>query len=953
MRIWTLTAIALVLLIACMPVNPQPWVIILLFCYLVMTLWPIFLPKWSLFIAKIPVLSAYSSRALDTHSSFKPLPFQALSLQHLPPQHLSLKLVAVLGLIGCVLHSLNQLEDALAWRLPSAIDHKVFQAKGVITAHSIRSLAGGADLSPTDLSQHDLSKHELSKKNTLYSIQSIKLDIHLLDLALASKNRDLVLNEVMLKRLRDDHPKVRLSYYPMGFGYKAYASVSNARLNPKRLLDQFYVGKVICFEAKLRRPRGLLNFTGFDYEKWLIEQGYYATGYIKSLDDDCVAPDKQALPWYQNGRLSVIASLNALFDQKQWGNSDVMLALITGSKERMTQARKTWLAQAGLSHLIVISGLHIGLIMAAVYLLIYQLAVGLSVKLNHLPYSPRVVASLFAIAAAWSYCLLSGFSASAMRAAIMGTALCVARAYGLRWPVLSGLLLAMLILLLLNPLNALASGFWLSFGAVLMIYWAILFARLPKSTNSFSSYQSHQGRHQSQEGRHVYSRWVQPVIMGFWQLVRVQFALLLLLTPVVLFTVETFHLASFVTNLFCVPIFSLIIVPALLVIALIYAILPELGVLGFDVINTLLVQVFDWVDAMMSLENSLGMGNWSEFIRLDGLALGLALLALFLLVYFRSALGLLPLLLLLPVLIPPDNRPELGEARIEIIDVGQGLSIVIYTQNYRLIYDTGPRFGDFDVGEQIVVPRLRETGPFHTNHSVESDLVISHADMDHAGGSQSVLSYLNRHKGVQTVDIYSGEPNRLSHTWLKSWLKDNDVKVQSCHGLSWQRDGVDFTFFDQPRSSKDLQLRSNNQSCVLKVTAGGKSILLTGDIEAKAEAQLLDACGTQKNCPQFDADILVVAHHGSRTSSKLSFIQAVSPDLAIVSSGYKNRFRHPHPYVVERFEQEGVDFISTSQTGGVTLELSDSAQSSEFSLQTARHSRYRPWYLRTEAMFAE
>lgn len=882
MRIWTLTAIALVLCIACSPVNPQSWVIILLFCYLVMTLWP----------------------ALSPNLRFLSSSFLKYSPQFVSFRQVLLRVLSVFGLMACALCGFERVEYQLAQQLPVDLDHQVFTVTGIITANSIRS-------------------HSSFASGSFHS-QNIKLDVSLIELQSGSSSPPV------------NHAKVRLSYYPLGFGFKAYERVTQKNLNASDLLSQFAVGQVICFEAKLRRPRGLLNFTGFDYEKWLVEQGYYATGYIRSLNVDCRNSTKSTLPWHQDWRLSVVTSLNRLFDQKQWANSDVMLALITGSKERMTQARKDWLTQAGLSHLIVISGLHIGLVMAAVYVLSYQLLLGVLNRLNPIRYSPRVMASLLAIVCAWSYCLLAGFSASAMRAAIMGTALCIARAYGLRWPVLSGLLLAMLILLLINPLHALSSGFWLSFGAVLMIYWAVLFSRLPQSIK-------HMKNDTLPESHQPFYRFARHIGTGCLQLVKVQLALLVLLTPIVLFTVETFHLASFMTNMLCVPIFSVILVPALLIASLVYAILPELGIMGFDVINTFLMVLFEWVDAMLSLENNLGMHSWSEYIRLDGLTLGLVLFALLLWVYFRSALGLIPLFLLLPILLPSDHGPDYGEAYIDIIDVGQGLSVVVQTQHYRLIYDTGSRFGEFDVGEQVIVPMLRGLGRFHADRNVESDLVISHADMDHAGGSRSVLSYLKQthlinQKPSSAVDVYSGEPRRLRATWLK----DDSLEIHACHGLTWKRDGVEFSFADKPETpplSNPYRVRSNNQSCVLKITAGGKSILLPGDIEAKAELSLLKACQSQQHCQQFKADVLVVAHHGSKTSSRHEFIQAVNPSVAIASNGYKNRFRHPHASVVGRFEQEGVEFLSTAETGGIFIKLPS------LSIEQARQSRYRPWYL--------
>jgi len=249
----------------------------------------------------------------------------------------------------------------------------------------------------------------------------------------------------------------------------------------------------------------------------------------------------------------------------------------------------------------------------------------------------------------------------------------------------------------------------------------------------------------------------------------------------------------------------------------------------------------------------------------------------------------LGVLLMLPFLLPSRSPPALLE--ISMLDVGQGTATLLRTAAHALVYDTGPQFSErFEAGAAIVAPALRSSGT-----GLVDRLVISHADNDHAGGAEGLLAAL------PVADTIAGEPvARLS--------------ARPCvRGEAWRWDGVDFTVL-HPEAGNSLS--GNNLSCVLRIVVAGRAILLAGDIEAGAEAALL-AAGRE----QLPADVLLVPHHGSRTSSGAAFVAAVRPRYALVSAGFRNRFGHPHPDVVARYRAAGAEVLETARDGAVLLRI--------------------------------
>ena len=245
----------------------------------------------------------------------------------------------------------------------------------------------------------------------------------------------------------------------------------------------------------------------------------------------------------------------------------------------------------------------------------------------------------------------------------------------------------------------------------------------------------------------------------------------------------------------------------------------------------------------------------------------------------------------LPVFSNHQEQPGFGHFDMTVLDVGQGLSVHIATQNHHLIYDVGAKFNDrFNTASAVLMPYLK------SRHITALDrIIISHGDNDHAGSLPALINLM------PVKEVISGASQGLA----KGAFECQD-------GLTWQWEGVRFQLM---QAKSYFWLRENNRSCLLKVEGTELSVLIPGDIEARAERDLLERYGEQ-----LQADVLLAPHHGSSTSSSSAFLDQVQPDWVIVSSGYRNRFGHPHPDVLVRYRQRQIKVLNTAQQGAVMLQ---------------------------------
>jgi competence protein ComEC len=660
--------------------------------------------------------------------------------------------------------------------------------------------------------------------------------------------------------------KVLLSWYRSAAGASDDAE-------PALLGAAVHPGERWRFTVRLRRPHGNVNPHGFDYEAWLLERGIGATGYVRQRG----SPRKLGA---RNGILDrVELAREAVRERFQAGlgatpAAGVLSALAVGDQRAISAEEWRLFSRTGVTHLMSISGLHVTLVSGLAAWLaafLWRRAPALSLRLP-----ARKAAAAAAIAAALGYTLLAGFAVPAQRTFYMVTVVALALWSGRIASPTRTLALALLVVVLLDPWAPLAPGFWLSFGAVALIFY-------------------------------VATGWTAPEPRPM-QWVRMQWAITVGLAPAALLLFGQFSIAGPLANALAIPLVSVIITP----LALLAAVLPAQALL--DVAGWLVEWLLQFLEFCAALPGAL----WQQHAPAPW-TLAPALIGVAWLLAPRGVPGrACGAALLAPALLVVPPAPAPGEAWITTFDVGQGLAVLVRTAARTLLYDAGPAFGpQADSGGRVVVPALRAEGTL----SVDL-LVLTHEDSDHVGGALTVL------ESVEVLALASSLPSIHA-------LNALTASPRRCRaGTRWEWDGVRFEFL-HPGPAHD-RARRNNQSCVLRVAAAGGAMLLTGDIERAAEASLLSS-GVR-------SDVLLVPHHGSRTSSSAEFIAAVAPRWAVVPAGYRNRFGHPVAEVLGRYRAAGVELLRTDLDGAVSVRLLRSG----VQVGSERRSQPRYWRARIE-----
>jgi competence protein ComEC len=257
------------------------------------------------------------------------------------------------------------------------------------------------------------------------------------------------------------------------------------------------------------------------------------------------------------------------------------------------------------------------------------------------------------------------------------------------------------------------------------------------------------------------------------------------------------------------------------------------------------------------------------------------------------------------LLLPPQAAPLQGEFELLAVDVGQGTAVLVRTREHLLVYDAGPQYSrDSDAGQRVLLPLLRARGETRIDL-----LVLSHRDADHVGGARALLA------GMRVDEVFSSLDAQHPLLALSG-------KVQRCEaGQSWTWDSVRFDMLRPATPDYERALKPNAMSCVLRISSAGRSALLTGDIEREQEAALVVSVGAALR-----SDVLIVPHHGSRSSSTHDFLDAVRPRVAVFQSGYRNRFAHPAPEVVQRYAARGVEMRASPACGAWSWRQGEAGQ---------------------------
>lgn len=597
------------------------------------------------------------------------------------------------------------------------------------------------------------------------------------------------------------------------------------------------------FPARLRAPRGLQNPGGFDVERHALAHRIAATGIVRAGARQLPTTSGGMDAWRERMALRIEAAVPSR-------SSRYVRALALGDTRGLDEADWQVLRATGLTHLIAISGFHVGMVAGCVGWLGGVFWRGLPGLARHLP-RPQA-AALAAFAGALGYAAVAGFSLPTVRTVLMIGVVVVARLWRRQADLGGCLALAALAVSLWDPLSVLVAGFWLSFAGVAWLIWC-----LPERRHWFAGF--------------VSAQWVATV--GLLPL-----------------TVLLFGQASAIgplANLVAIPWWTLVVVPLALLGTALEALLPGAGAwlwrlsgACFDLSWPLFARLAESRFALWWLPET----DWAALLLAMGGALWLLLP--------RGVPGKwMALVLWLPLLWPPRGLPAMGEVQLQVLDVGQGLSVQVRTATHQLLYDAGPAVRDgFDAGERVVVPALRAQGIGHLD-----GVVISHGDADHAGGVEAVRAVLPaaRWQAPPGLAITEATP--------------------CVSGQYWQWDGVEFRFLHPARGFPYL---GNESSCVLRVASRHGTVLLTGDIGEVIEQGLV-----KRSRALLRADVVVAPHHGSGGSSRPDFVAATQARLVVVSAGHGNRFGHPRVDVVRRWQHAGAEVLDTATSGAISVWL--------------------------------
>ena len=712
--------------------------------------------------------------------------------------------------------------------------------------------------------------------------------------------------------------------------------------------------------VRLKAPHGNSNPHGFDYELWLWEQGIQATGYVRTGVRDA-PPKRLGSGWshpVERARQAVREAIFARVDNRQLAG--VLAALVVGDQNAIERADWDVFRATGVAHLMSISGLHITMFAWLASLVIgwlWRYSAKLTPKFC-LWLPAGSAGALGGLALAALYALFSGWGVPAQRTIWMLATVVLLRHNGRQWPWPFVWLLAMAVVVLLDPWALMQAGFWLSFVAVGVLFAAGQPQGKSAPASSARGRDKPQARAVSQRGGdlatdsgagnirgssgsgHIDPETVRrgegipegqffagPLLRelapsegsaaraaaSVGVMLREQWVVTLALTPLSLLLFNQVSAVGLLANAVAIPWVTLLVTP-LAMLGVAWPPFWDGAAVAVSVLTAGLQWLASWPLASISVAAApLGFA-------IAGVAGGL-LMAMRLPWHWR----LLGLPLMLPVLLWQPLRPADGQFDLLGADIGQGNAVIVRTGSHSLVYDTGPRLSrESDAGHRVLVPLLRAMG-----ERIDL-LMLSHRDIDHIGGAGAVLAMQPQAQLVSSI-----EEGHVLQTVRPS--------ARCVAGQRWRWDGVDFEVLHPAAGDYELPVKSNAMSCVLRISNGLQTALLAGDIEAPQELKLaIDPALQQK----LKADILLVPHHGSKTSSSGVFLDRVMPRIGLAQAGYRNRFGHPVASVMARYAERGIEVVKSPTCGAATWR---SERPGEVSCQRRDGLRY--WHHTVDELF--
>lgn len=679
-------------------------------------------------------------------------------------------------------------------------------------------------------------------------------------------------------------PRLALSWYS-GFGASDVQSVAEVQPGERWQLT-----------VRLKRPHGNVNPYGFDYEAWLFGQNLRATGYVRPagasshpnqrLDQFVLRPGHLL----ERARGALRERILEALPGKPYAG--VIVALVIGDQREISQSDWAVFNRTGISHLISISGLHITMIAGLAASLVMALWRRSFFTRAQLPLllPAQKAAALAGALTALLYVALAGFGVPAQRTLYMLTVVAAALWFGRITKVSQVLFLALGVTVLLDPWAVLWPGFWLSFAAVAVILLASVGRPVLPVGDQASRLQ----------------RWRN----GLKLAVRTQYAVTIGLVPLTMLLFGQVSLVSPIANAIAIPLVSLLVTPM----ALLGSVLP-LPFSGW--VLSLAHACIDWLAAGLGWLSGLPFAVWSAPIPSPWIFLLALAGTLWLLAPRGWPARWLGATCWLPLLLGSPTNPAHSEMWVTAFDVGQGSALLVETARHRLLVDTGPAYSpESDGGKRVILPYLKGRGI----HALDR-MVVTHLDSDHSGGAGSIQG-----------EIEVG--NMLTSSSEESAMTKTSGQYRRCEaGQNWEWDGVRFeVLHPEAASYASTKWKSNDRSCVLKITAGAHSILLPGDIGAVQEDELIGSQGANLR-----STVLLAAHHGGAGSSTLPFLQAVKPEIALFQVGYRNRYDHPRKEIYERYGDLGIMRLRTDESGAMTLRFGQTVGVTEQRIERARY----------------
>ncbi|MEW6992697.1 DNA internalization-related competence protein ComEC/Rec2 [Colwelliaceae bacterium MEBiC 14330] len=683
------------------------------------------------------------------------------------------------------------------------------------------------------------------------------------------------------------------------------------RLSWKNAQFTIAQGHQLSLQVKLKPAHGLANLGSFHYASWLTANYIAASGYV-------VNPKSHKRKHKQNTKLdktqaafvikkNEVLLKNSTIRQQLYDQyislipshqlSPILLALAFGERGLLGPAHWQTLQTTGTSHLIAISGLHIGLLASGVFYIMITLVRYLPIKTSKWQsYNAMYLAIFTSLVFATIYAYLAGFSLPTERALVMLLLFWLSRLVGITLSMPRLLLITIFIVISISPFSLLTISFWLSFYAVIIIFLTLW---------RFKAWLT-RGSALLRLGK---------------GLMLIQLSLTLMLVPITAIAFQQISLVSLAANIFAVPWMSIITIPSALL-SVFFVLIDEVMAQWLMAIS---LQSLSWLWQYLSILSELPYASVKLTLKEQRIVLMVGMI-IFMLSYFpvkfgdnnqRDYLGLvkvmsfillcaLPFYSLLRVAATNINQQVNSNFestwQVVFFDVGQGLSVLIKRNDRVVLYDTGAYYASgFNMSEAVILPYLQYEGI----NKIDK-VIISHSDNDHAGGLEVLSNNI-------IIDEIITSDTGISKRPVKTCFRGND--------FIWQ--GLKFEALSptiEAITNNDLASKpsKNDNSCVIRVSdSHGRAVLLVGDISSKVERNLLS------KFPKLSADILQVPHHGSKTSSGSDFIKQVSPAIAVVSAGYLNRWHMPVKAIEQRYLEENIKLLNTAQLGQIIITIDE------------------------------